>query len=414
MKRKKIVLFGLFGQQNLGNECTLQAMLYHVRKSIPDAEISCICTGPEDTRSRHGIPAFEMYPASDQGGQDGKNFLPRFLLKITAWAWREVQHGVRAFKTLRGSDLVIVPGTGLLVDHTTGFRGYPYYIFKWAIIAKLCRCKFLIVSIGAGPISHPLSKFFIKTALSLADYRSYRDTFSKVYIESIGFVRSDDPIYPDLAFSLPENTIHEGRRSDTSRTVVGVGLIDYFGQGSKHGWAGRDVYCDYINKTGAFITWLLDNNYRVRLVIGDIGCDMTAIKDVLEFIEKRGGSCGDVQIIHEPIISVEELLTQLARTDIVVSPRFHNIILALMLKKRVISLSYNEKFESLMLDFGLERYCQRLDELDVNGLIELLTSLERDHDNLALRISKRTEECRRALEEQYKAIFKGFGSCRTD
>ena len=60
MKPKRIAFFGLFGQGNLGNECTLQAIIYNVRKYFPDAEFKCICSGPEDTSVRHNIPAFPM------------------------------------------------------------------------------------------------------------------------------------------------------------------------------------------------------------------------------------------------------------------------------------------------------------------------------------------------------------------
>lgn len=411
MKPKKIAFLGLFGQQNLGNECTLQAMVYHTRKHILDADLKCICTGPEDTRARHGIQAFEMYAPSGKVTPERNNNPLTFLIKTVVRAWRELHHGVKAFITLRGSDLLIVPGTGLLVDHTTGFQGYPYYIFKWALIAKLCRCKMLVLSVGAGPIYHPVSKFLIRNALSLADYRSYRDTFSKEYIESIGFATNGDPVYPDLAFSLPENILPVNHKVNSPQTIVGVGLIDYYGQGSKLDRNGLDVYRDYINKIGAFIIWLLNNNYRVRLLIGDMEYDMNAIRDVLEYLEKRGDKHKNGRIISEPIDTVNDLLTQLAKTDIVISPRYHNIILSLMLKKRVISLSYNEKFEALMLDYGVEKYCHRLDELDVNRLIEQLISIEREHDDLDVSISKKTEEHRKALNDQYEMVFKKWGCC---
>jgi len=60
MKPQKICFWGLFGQQNLGNECTLQAIRYNVQRYLPDAELTCICTIPEDTSARHDIPAFPI------------------------------------------------------------------------------------------------------------------------------------------------------------------------------------------------------------------------------------------------------------------------------------------------------------------------------------------------------------------
>jgi len=409
MKPKKIAFLGLFGQQNLGNECTLQAMIHHTRKRAPEADLLCICTGPDDTRSRHGIPAFEMYaPPSPKASR--KNGSSESLIRRTAGrAWREFHHGLKAFRVLRGTGLLIVPGTGLLVDHTTGFQGYPYYLFKWALIAKLRRCKVLVLSVGAGPIVHPLSKLLIKGALRLADHRSYRDTFSKEYLEGIGFSTKGDPICPDLAFSLPEGMFPESRRTDTAQTIVGVGLIDYYGQGNKFGKKGDEVYKDYIDKTGALISWLLDHHYRVRLLLGDMEYDMKAIRDVMNYLQHHKDMREDGQVISEPIDSVAELLARLAGTDIVISPRYHNVILSLMLKKRAISLSYNEKFEALMHGFELDTYCLRLDELDVNRLIEQLISIEREGDRLSASIGKRADEYRRALNDQYETVFAKWG-----
>src|SRR6266446_4255952 len=55
MKPRKIAFYGLFGQQNWGNECTLQAIIYNARRYLPDAELRCFCTGPHETLLRHNI-----------------------------------------------------------------------------------------------------------------------------------------------------------------------------------------------------------------------------------------------------------------------------------------------------------------------------------------------------------------------
>ena len=60
MTRHRITLFGNFGTQNLGNECTLEAITHNVHRYVPDAELHCICTEPHDTSRRYQIPAFAM------------------------------------------------------------------------------------------------------------------------------------------------------------------------------------------------------------------------------------------------------------------------------------------------------------------------------------------------------------------
>src|SRR6516162_159621 len=59
-KRRRIALFGTFGTGNLGNEATLQAMVYNLRSHLPDVEITCICPEPENTASEHNISAIPM------------------------------------------------------------------------------------------------------------------------------------------------------------------------------------------------------------------------------------------------------------------------------------------------------------------------------------------------------------------
>ena len=129
---------------------------------------------------------------------------------VTAWLRRvfvglpsELWRGLDAFKTLKGADVLIIPGTGLLTDAYGLTSWGPYNLFKWSSIAKVCRCKILFVSVGAGPVYSTLGKYFVKSALSLADFRSYRDNASLEYLKRIGFETNSDRIYPDLVFSLP-------------------------------------------------------------------------------------------------------------------------------------------------------------------------------------------------------------------
>ena len=64
----------------------------------------------------------------------------------------ELRQYVRAFRELKGTDMVIVPGTGLLTDAFGLSDWGPYSVFKWVLMAKLRRCRVLFVSVGAGPI----------------------------------------------------------------------------------------------------------------------------------------------------------------------------------------------------------------------------------------------------------------------
>jgi polysaccharide pyruvyl transferase WcaK-like protein len=246
----------------------------------------------------------------------------------------------------------------------------------------------------------------VKSALSLADYRSYRDEFSRRYLESIGFNSSQDRVCPDLAFSLATSEIlpsPDPHRSGNGR-IVGLGLMDYYGQ-HRSPQEGERIYQRYVEGTARFAAWLLEHGYIVRLLVGDLSYDKRVKGDVRRLLEQKGWACDTERVIDEPISSADELYAQLARTDMVVATRFHNVLLALMLNRPVIALSYHEKMRSLMAGMGLADYCQDAAVLDVPGLIEQFTRLERNAETLSASIKQKAEEYRAALDEQYGRIF---------
>jgi polysaccharide pyruvyl transferase WcaK-like protein len=103
--------------------------------------------------------------------------------------------------------------------------------------------------------------------------------------------------------------------------------------------------------------------------------------------------------------SVEDLLSQIASTEIVVATRFHNVLLALLCNKPVIAISFHHKCESLMSAMGLSSYCLDINELKAETLIDKFCDLETNACKLKPLIREKVIEFRRALDEQYNLIF---------
>jgi polysaccharide pyruvyl transferase WcaK-like protein len=404
-KRKKISLFGHFGQINFGNESTLQAILYHLHRHIPDAELTCICTYPDVTTRTYNIDAVPMTGVFVKPLWLRGNPAARFLRKIIIGIPSELYRWLAAIRILKGMGMLIVPGTGLLTD-VCGLSGWgPYTMFKWSLVAKLCRCKLLFVSVGAGPVYSPLGKYFVKSALSLADFRSYRDNASLEYLKGIGFPTNSDRVYPDLVFSLPEAVITSDNSEKKRRSVVGLGLMEYYGKPSVDS-PGHATYLAYLENLVVFLRWLLAHEYDARLLIGDVG-DRRVTEEFKSLLKERSLIYDEARIIDEPVSSVEHLLSQLAATDIVVATRFHNVLLALLLNKPVISISFHHKCASLMSEMGLGEYCHDINHMNAGRLIEQFQDVERNAEKLKPVIRQKVEQSRKALDEQYSLIFKG-------
>jgi polysaccharide pyruvyl transferase WcaK-like protein len=403
--RKTVALFGMFGVGNLGNECTLQAILLNLRRFLPNAQVRCICGGPHETALSFNVPAFAirdmLLPPLDSR-------ILRLLRRLVLGIFIEPGRWVKVIKKLAGTHLLVMTGTGMLSDVGISPFGLHYDILRWSIAAKVCRCKLLFVSVGVGPIRHPLSNFFVKAALRLADYRSYRDSFSKSYVEGMGIAPKGDAVYPDLAFSLPADMLPEARARDRRKPVIGIGLITYDTSCTTTQEKAETVYHHYVAKVATFVGWLIEHNYTVRFLIGDVVYDRRVRQDVRAFLERSGLRYEDGQIIDEPARSVDELLSQLAATDIVVASRFHNVLLALMLRKPVVAISFHEKVDSLMKAMGMTQFLQDIKNVDVNKLIVQLAALEESAESIKGGLERKSELYRGNLEEQYEYIFKHY------
>ncbi len=404
--RRKICLFGHFGSPNLGNEITLQTMLHHVRRVLPGVKVTCICTEPGALAATQRI---KTVPISRTFVKPGKlrTRLARLLRRAFIGGASELCRWREPFKVLEKADAFIVPGTGLLTDAYGLFGWGPYNLFKWSLIARMCRCKVSFVSVGAGPIYGILGKYFVKAALYLADFRSYRDNASLEYLKGIGFEANSDRVYPDLAFSFPEASLpHEGDKERRTRTI-GLGLMDYAGRYSV-ARPSNATYRAYLENLVVFANWSLVQGYDIRLLISDLW-ETCVTQEFKSLLRTRLETYDEKRIIDEPVSSVEQLLPQIAATDIVVATRFHNVLLALLLNKPTISISFHHKCASLMEQMGLSEYCHDINQMNADKLIEQFEQLGKNAERLKPLIKQKVEEAREALDEQYNLIFERMG-----
>jgi glycosyltransferase involved in cell wall biosynthesis len=201
--RRNICFFGHFSSSNFGNQMTLQILLHHLRQRLPKATFTCISVGPEALRATQEIETVTIYRTFVKTSTPLTR-LTRWLRKIFVELPSEPWRWFDAFRTLKSADALIIPGTGSLTDAYGLFEWGPYNLFRWSLVAKLCGCKILFVSVGVGPIYTTLGRCFVRSALFMADFRSYGDHASLAYLKGIGFPTNGDRVYPDLALSLPE------------------------------------------------------------------------------------------------------------------------------------------------------------------------------------------------------------------
>ena len=400
-----ITFLGNFGTQNLGNEYTLAAIVQSARERRPEARLSCVCPDPEDVSTRHGVQGFLIsYRYSKEFTQRAwhraSTPLVRILRRLFVRGPREIWDLARAYRSLAGTRMLVMTGTGMLGDFGIEPLGLHYEILKWAALAKAHGAKVLFVSVGAGPLAKPLSRRIVKWALSMADYRSYRDEFSRRYLAEIGFDSSKDFVYPDIAFGLPVDATLP--RLGPAR-VVGLGVMDYYGT-ERDPRRSEETYRRYLENLANFVSWLLDRDYTVHLLVGDVTYDRSGRQDLLKLLERRASRVAG-RIVDVRISSNEDLLAAISGTEFVVSARFHNLVLAAMLGKPILALAYHQKIVELMHSLGLSEYCHDIEHWDAARLNQQFLGLEQNAAAIVSLIGQRAAEWRKALAEQYDRIF---------
>ena len=427
---QKIGLLHHIGGGNLGDDATQDAVLHNIKRRWPRAVLIGLSVNPDDTRKRHGIPSYAIRRKTWTLGytvgraeatvkEKMKRVVRRYPFLFTLLRAihtvvirmpREFSHEVLflgvAFRILRSFDLLIINGGGQLTEWG-GPWDFPYTIFKWTFLARSANVRCVFLNVGAGPLTHRVSKFFVRRALSFADYASFRDEESRTLVHQIGF-RGRSRVFPDSAYSLelpaPNRSSRTRRRG---RPIVGIAPMPYCDPRVFHE-KDQLVYDRLIRKLGLFASWLVRNDYSVALFGSDIGIDPLAIADLQSALKSDHGIAGDGDshcIIKEAVSSLEELLAQMSSMDYVVTCRFHGVIFAHLLNKPVIAISHHPKVATLMSDIGLDKYCVDIRTFDLNLLTATFTAAVRNSKEIKDRMAERLGCYRRELTSQFDDLF---------
>ena len=388
-----VVLFGLFGVGNLGNDASLRSAVLGLREAWPGVHLSCVAARPQDVSAALGLAPVPMRPDIESS---------RRTVRVVMRTVGAPLQWFGVYRWLRRRDAVVVPGTGILDDFGERVRDMPFHIFMWSLMARLARRPVYFVSIGAGPIRHPLSRRLMTSAARSARFRSYRDESSRAFIASLGIDTSHDSVEPDIVFTLPRPPSRPVVTSAPA-PVVGIGLMSYYG------WTGlRDgsspTYRAYIERMTAVTDTLVRQGFRIRLLHGE-GGDANAMDDVLAHLTARrpeGSAAPD--IARTEATTFDELMEAIGTTDVLVVSRFHNVVGALMMGRPVVSVGYAQKNREVMASFDLSEYCHDIEDFGVDDVVRQVHELCEQSESVSRRVSARGEEMAARLRDQYRRL----------
>lgn len=308
----------------------------------------------------------------------------------------------RAARFLRGFRLLILCGGGQLSDWWGGPWVHPYTLFMWACLCRLSGTKLVVLNVAVEHVASPLSRWFLTRVLRQASYRSFRDENSRRAVEEWG-VPSPNHVYPDLAFSLAIPPREADRPTASERPIVGVSPMPYC---DPRFWPVKDAaaYRRYLETLASFARTLIDRGYGVMLVVTQIRMDVTALRELKELI--IGDDPARARWIVEPkIANVADFLAEMPKLELLVASRMHGLLLAQLVCRPVLAISYDDKCDSLMAALGLSAFCLDIRTIDRQSLVERFEALSAARDAVAAKLEQRVAAYRRELQGQYDQVF---------
>lgn len=425
-KRPQIGLLDHLGGGNLGDDALLDATIHNIKSRWPDADIYGFSMNPDDTRIRHGVPCYPIRTKTwALGASTIENISSRQRLKAAAsvhpflfWPLKtayaalvkgpytlvqELRFSAKSLRILRSFDLLIINGGGQLTE-VGGPWKFPYTIFNWSLLARMAGVRCIVLNVGAGPLTHPLSKYFVRQSLLSADYVSFRDEQSKALARDINFNGNPD-VFPDNAYGLDLTHLVTSRcRESDQRSVVGFAPMAYCDpRVDRH--ADPAAYSGLIRMLGQFGSWLIEQGYSLKLFCSDIGIDPPTIQDLRAVLHKYSPVKVAHAITAPSIKSNADLLLALGSMDYVITCRFHGVVFAHLMNKPVLALSHHPKVSALMKDLGLSRYCVDIRTNRLECLTDAFVSMVTHTDEIKDHMAERLSCYRKRLSMQFDLLF---------
>lgn len=333
MTAHRAVALGYQGFGNVGDEAILAGIEELLRET--SLEIRCVIAG-----DRAPVAAF--------GGAE----------RITS---RRLLPSLAARSEMRGKDLLLLAGGGLIHDHWPIV--IPRYL-AWSMLARAMGLRIAWVGVGVGPIRRGWARRLAGRAVRLADLVTVRDEASAEIVRSVS-PGTRPAVIPDPAYFLPLPPV--AARSGTAIIVRPPVPAD-----ASRGPALAGALADLALRRAAA-------GHEVVLVAMELAHDADFARMVAERVAAAGGPRPEVRPLS---LDPATALAELATFDEAVSLRLHGLILCALAGTPCVPIVYDDKVAGAAAFLGLGEHAVPLagvsGEILLDRLAGVATGLSRE------------------------------------
>lgn len=436
----QVGIFGHYGNGNLGDEAIVEAAIGSAKALLGATEIRLYSIVPADSAARHGLDAYPIRRGSSPHSAATLTDLPttnhryrplsasvndtheetpqssglRSTLKksvllrkfvntfrgaasLPGRVFAECRFLRRSIRSLESLDLLIIAGSNQYLDNFGGVMGFPYTLMKWAAMCRLKGVPTVLLSIGAGPIDHPVSRMMVRWTIRRSLFHSYRDDASLALIEGQS-ARLGGSVYPDLASNLKfeESDIALG----SEPAVVAINPMPVYGDY----WFVRDLgkYRDYLTKLATLSLHLVSCGFDVRLFPTQTR-DMDAILDTVEIAREMDPAAAEKLEICDTH-QTQDVMKVMTDAHVIVPTRFHGAVLGVLAKRMVLAVCYQAKAAAVLAEAGQAQYAKMLDDVSAEELVQTFDALWENREEAVRAVSQRSVAVRAHVDRQYGIV----------
>jgi polysaccharide pyruvyl transferase WcaK-like protein len=437
LRAPRIALLTPYTGGNLGDAAIQDSAIANIRLLLPDVQFSGITLKCSNFIEQHGtdafplvgvgIPFFKMeaedIPSTPTPGTGrlSRGILRKVLRKLPgsgaikrygriAGSWlhfakEEIRHTVKGYRFLRTQDLLVISGGGQLDEEYGGAWGLPYALFKWTTLAWFARVPCAMASVGAGRVTLPASRRLISAAFRMCCYRSFREKYSRTIAARLYSRAMNDPVVPDLAFSMPptcDPPLHPAgiRRMAEGRSIIALSPMAY---AKPVNWptANRDLYDRYVQQMAQLLSCLLQRNYFVVIACSSLGDDESVIPEIIGRVSDETKYRVTTQTHCPAIKTWRDLASVLRETDCLVASRLHGTILGFVSQVPIVAISVDPKIDWVMEDLQQSDFLLHFQDFSAEDVLAALDCIKSAREVVLGRIISYRE-----------AVFSGSASAK--
>ncbi len=357
---RRLAFYGAIATGNIGNDASFETVYGRLSSQYPRLRFQGITPAPEEFSRHYSLSATHLN--LETSGTSSKVILN---------ALKRLCDLPRSFWLVSKVDAVVVPGMGVLEDSMPlAPWGFPLLLFTIAGSCKIQRKPFILLDIGAEPINSAVTRALFGATVRLASHVSYRDVESAAAMHPVKS-RAPATIAPDLVFAYPVNS----NKAPERRRVV-IGVMSYCGPVVEPtDQAPADP--GYIHAMTETVCALIEDGWRITLTGGD-KVDLKVANLLQQSARSILGAKAADSIDIELPTTFRQQLQIVAKGEVVVASRYHNLVAAILVRRPIIGIAYARKCSDLMTQAGLSNYSHGFLSLNASDLARQIRALSQD------------------------------------